>query len=214
MIPQIGLYMARFLSQSKKPTFQTRRGRRYSMQMSAAIHRTTAQLEDCLSNIVSAPADRGIVEMIVRRPGEERREVVEKARLDPDLGLVGDDWINRVDENGEPHHAAQLTLMNSRAVDAFARSRERWPLAGDQLYVDLDLSVANMPAGTMLRVGEAAVRISETPHTGCAKFASRFGSDALRFANVGEGRELRLRGVNASIVSGGTVRTGDTVTKA
>jgi MOSC domain-containing protein YiiM len=178
-----------------------------------SMQRTSAELEGLIDGILAAPKDGGPIEMIVRRPAENEREVVESAELTFDSGLVGDDWVNRVDQNGEPHRAAQLTLMNARVADAVAVTRERWPLAGDQVYVDMDLSVANLPPGTKVRLGEAVVEISVIPHTGCAKFAGRFGKDALRFANVGPGRENRFRGVNAIVVEGGTFSLGDVVTK-
>lgn len=177
------------------------------------MHRTTEELELLLDDIFAAPKDAGPVEMIVRRPAENEREAVESAQLTTDRGLVGDDWINRVDENGDPHLRAQLTLMNSRVTDAVALTRDRWPLAGDQVYVDLDISIENLPAGSRLRVGEAVIEISEVPHTGCDKFASRFGKEALRFANVGIGRENRFRGVNAFVVEPGIFRVGDKITK-
>lgn len=177
------------------------------------MHRTTAELEARTEGILAAPKDAGPVEMIVRRPDHDQREQVEAAELTSDHGLVGDNWSQRIDENGEPSWKAQLTLMNARVVDAMTDSRDQWPLAGDQIYVDMDISVDNLPAGSRIKVGEAVVEISEVPHTGCAKFASRFGKEALRFANVGVGKEGRFRGVNAFVVENGTVTVGDKVTK-
>ena len=147
--------------------------------------------------------------MIVRRPEEDRREMVESGTLDPEIGLVGDNWIDR----GTSSPETQLTLMSSRVLDAVAVSRDRWPLAGDQIVVDLDLSKVNLPVGTRLTIGDAVVEVTEVPHTGCAKFASRFGSQGLRFVNVGEGRERRFRGVYARVVEGGGFSVGDKVTK-
>jgi hypothetical protein len=135
--------------------------------------------------------------------------VLDAGVLDAEAGLVGDSWGSR--PKVDP--AAQLTLMNARVAALVAGARDRWALAGDQLYVDLDLSIENLPAGTRLAVGDAVVQISELPHTGCAKFSARFGSDALRFVNSAEGRARRLRGVNARVVSGGAVHVGDAVRK-
>ncbi len=174
-------------------------------------HLTSAELEAGLAHILRSPADAGTVELIVRRPAVEQRDVVAVARLDPEEGLVGDNWRDRFD--GVPDRDRQLTLVNSRLVDLVAQSRDRWPLAGDQLYVDLDLGVANLPTGTRLRIGEAIVEITPPPHTGCDKFSRRFGVDALRFVNVGPGRDLRLRGVYARVVEGGDVKVGDVVAK-
>jgi MOSC domain-containing protein YiiM len=127
-------------------------------------------------------------------------------------GLAGDNWRLR-SSHREPDHDTQLTMMNARVADLVVGARERWPLAGDQLYVDFDLSVANAPPGTRLAVGDAVVELTEPPHTGCKKFVERFGMDAMLFVNAPEGRELRLRGANARVVRPGTIRVGDAVTK-
>jgi MOSC domain-containing protein YiiM len=171
-----------------------------------------ATLDDLLAGldvVRSSPSDRGSVELIVRRPAEGEREVLDHAHLDTEAGLVGDRWHL----GASPNNDAQLTLMNARAADLFAKSRDRWPLAGDQLFVDLDLGVVNLPAGTRLRVGDAVLEVSAVPHTGCAKFRARFGSDALKLVNKSPGRELRLRGMNARVVRPGTVRVGDAIVR-
>lgn len=166
-----------------------------------------------VDGILAAPKDAGPIEMIVRRPGENEREIVQSAELTKEQGLIGDSWISRVDENGDPHLPAQLTLMNSRVADAVAVTRERWPLAGDQIYVDMDISKENLPPGARIQVGSAVVEISGVPHTGCDKFAGRFGKEALRFANVGVGRDNRFRGVNAFVVEPGSFQVGDKIAK-
>ena len=169
-----------------------------------------------LDEIRRSPAEEGTVELIVRRPAENEREVLEEGTLDLAEGLVGDMWRvrgSRSTPDGSPNPLAQLTLQNARLAALVAGERERWPLAGDQLYVDLDLGVDNLPPGTRLAVGSAVIEITAPPHTGCAKFSARFGSDALRFVNSQAGRELRLRGVNARVVEGGVVRPGDAVRK-
>ena len=166
-------------------------------------------LDAGLDDIRTAPADAGTLELVVRRPAVDEREVLDEGVLDLEQGLVGDSWSLR----GTPELEAQLTLMNARVTALVAGERERWPLAGDQLYVDFDLSIENLPPGSRLAVGDAVVEISELPHTGCAKFTARFGSDAIRFVNSPEGRALRLRGVNARVVEPGAVRPGDAVRK-
>src|ERR1700716_1278118 len=173
-------------------------------------------LEDGLDHIREAPADSGTVELIARRPGVDEREVLTEAWLDVHDGLEGDTWRARGSSrtpDGAPSLDAQLTLMNARAAAAIAGERERWALAGDQLYVDLDISQTNLPPGTRVQIGSAVIEFSEAPHTGCAKFSARFGIDALRFVNSPTGRELRLRGANCRVVVGGTVRRGDTIRK-
>lgn len=177
------------------------------------MHRGLNELKTYLPVILESPDDEGLIEMIVRGPERGTREVVESADLDPQGGLIGDNWIDRLDVGGNPKRHSQLTLMNSRVANAIATRRERWQLAGDQIYVDMNLSVENLPPGSRIRVGAALVEISEVPHTGCRKFAERFGPEALRFANVGVGKENRFRGVNAFVVDGGSVQVGDRITK-
>jgi hypothetical protein len=179
-------------------------------------HVPLAALEDRLSAVRLAPSDAGIVELIVRRPAEDEREVVAVARVDPNKGLAGDNWHMRPNsrhEDGSRRPETQLTLMNARAAALVAGARERWSLAGDQLFVDLDLSHANLPPGTALQAGSAVLEITDEPHHGCGKFARRFGVDALKFVNSRAGREFNLRGIYARIVTGGTIRTGDTIRK-
>lgn len=173
-------------------------------------------LEASLDHIRAAPADGGTLELIVRRPAVDEREVLTEARLDVRDGLEGDTWRVRGSSrtpDGGPNPDAQLTLMNARAAAAIAGQRERWGLAGDQLYVDLDLSQANLPPGSRIQIGSAVIEFSEPPHTGCNKFGGRFGVDALKFINSPLGRELRLRGANCQVVVSGSVRTGDTIKK-
>jgi MOSC domain-containing protein YiiM len=175
-------------------------------------HLDLETLEAGLDEIKRSPASEGVVELIVRRPAEGEREVLDEGVLDLEAGLVGDRWRPRPGKHDDGK-LAQVTLMNARAVDVIAGERERWPLAGDQLYVDLDLRPENLPAGTRLQVGSAVLEVSDLPHTGCAKFTARFGSAATRFVNSKPGRELRLRGLNARVVEPGVVRPGDAIRK-
>jgi hypothetical protein len=179
-------------------------------------HRLFHELEAGLEDIRRAPADDGILRLIVRRPGVETRELLETAELDSDQGLVDDGWLARGSKrtgDGSADPEAQVTLMNARVAALLAGPQDAWSVAGDQLYVDLDLAEANLPPGTRLAIGEAILQVSATPHTGCAKFSGRFGLDALRFVSTPEGRGLRLRGMNARVVQGGTVRLGDRISK-
>lgn len=180
-------------------------------------HRTPEELVAGLPEVEGSPRDGGRVDLIVARPENFEREVFDEARLDPDAGLAGDNWRvrgSRHTPDGSAEVARQITVMNARAAALIAGPKERWPLAGDQLYVDFDISVDNLPAGTELTIGGARVVVSEEPHTGCAKFSERFGVEALRFVNSPDGRRLRLRGLNARVVTPGVVRVGDSVTRA
>jgi MOSC domain-containing protein YiiM len=179
-------------------------------------HPTTEDLLAGLDAVRSAPRDTGVLALIVRRPAVGERQILEAGELTFDDGLQGDGWRargSRHTPDGSAEPGRQVTIMSARAIALVAGDRSRWPLAGDQLYIDIDLSEENLPAGTRLALGGAVLEISPEPHTGCAKFRERFGVDAARFVNGDEGRPLRLRGVNARVVEPGTIRVGDEVAK-
>jgi MOSC domain-containing protein YiiM len=166
-------------------------------------------MEAGLASLGPSPRYEGRLELIVRRPGTDLREVLQEAELSPENGLAGDTWRVR----GSANPDAQITLMNSRVIQVLAQDPARWPLAGDQLFVDFDLSEENLPAGQQIAVGGVVLEISAIPHTGCAKFTARFGSDATRFVNSPVGRKERRRGVNARVIQAGVVRQGDVIKK-
>ena len=181
-----------------------------------ANHLTITELETGLDAIRRSPKDEGVLELIVRRPRVGEREVLQEGRLDMTEGLVGDSWRTRGSSktaDGSAHPEMQVNLMNARAIALVARTKDRWPLAGDQLFVDLDLSATNLPPGTRLAVGTAVIEITAPPHNGCKKFMGRFGADALQFVNSTTGRELHLRGIHSKVVRGGVIRVGDVVKK-
>ena len=177
---------------------------------------TSDELEAGLDFIRQSPQDSGVLELIVRRPGIDEREMLTEGRLEPQAGLAGDNWRARGSSSmpdGSAHLDRQLTLMNARVIALLAQDRQRWPLAGDQLFVDLDLSAANLPPGTQLGIGSAVIEITAQAHTGCEKFAARFGREALVFVNGPAHRDLRLRGIYARIIQPGDIQTGDVVKK-
>jgi MOSC domain-containing protein YiiM len=170
-----------------------------------------------LDAVRAAPRTAGTLHAIVLRPDVDRRLVVDEARLDPEEGVVGDGWRSRGSSStpdGSANPESQVTLMSTRVLAAIEPDESRWALAGDQLLVDFDLSMTHLPPGSRILVGDAELAISAKPHTGCAKFSARFGSDALRWINGPEGRDLRFRGVNARVVRGGMVRVGDAIRPA
>jgi hypothetical protein len=185
--------------------------------MSASpTHASDEELAAGLEEVRRSPAGEGAVELIVRRPAENEREIVEEAQLDLREGLVGDCWRTRGSSrtpDGSANPNAQVTLMNARVAALVAGDRDRWALAGDQLYVDLDLSAESLPPGTRLALGTAVLELTADPHTGCAKFTSRFGSAATRLVNSQVGRSLNLRGRNARVLEPGAFRTGDPIRK-
>ena len=171
-------------------------------------------LEEGLPDILASPRDEGVVTMIVRRPDTGEREVVDSGELDVAQGLVGDNWRSRgsgMTDDGAAHPEMQLNLMNSRVIALVAGSEDRWALAGDQFFVDLDLAKENLPAGTPLAMGSAIVEVTSVPHLGCKKFVARFGMEAMKFVNSRRGKKLCLRGINAKVVQSGRVSTGDTI---
>ena len=177
---------------------------------------TKKDLQAGLEALGNSPEDKGTLEMIVCRPDTDERKILEQAKLDLKEGMIGDNWLvrgSRHTEDGSAHPEQQITLMNSRVVQLLSGDRERWSLAGDQLYVDLDLSAENLPPGQQLAIGSAIVEVSKAPHTGCKKFTERFGSEATRFVNSKEGRQQRRGGINARVVQAGTIHMGDTVSK-
>ncbi len=179
-------------------------------------HRTTVELEAGLAEVGQSPQDEGVLELVVARPGVGEREVLETGELSLGEGLVGDNWRSRRSSrtaNGSPHPDMQLNVMNARVVALLAQTKRRWPLAGDQLFVDLDLSAENVPPGTRLAIGVAVIELTDQPHTGCGKFVERFGVDAMKFVNSEQGRRLRLRGLNAKVVRPGVIRVGDVAAK-
>jgi hypothetical protein len=183
----------------------------------APVHLGTPDLEAGLDEIRQSPRDRGTLELIVRRPVVDGREVLNEVELSLSEGVVGDTWNVRGSGrtgDGSPHPDMQLNVINARLSRLVGGDDDDVrALSGDQLHLDLDLSTDNLPAGTRLAIGDAVIEITDQPHTGCAKFAARFGKEALRFVNVGVGKELRLRGINAKVVTPGTIRRGDPVTK-
>lgn len=170
---------------------------------------TVEDLEARWGDIEPSPLDRGTVELIVRRPAPDQREPLQRAAFSAEAGLLGDDWLRRHGDEIE----AQITLMNSRVAQLLAGDKARWAEAGDQLFVDLDISQDNLPPGTRIQLGEVVMQISTLPHTGCTKFARRFGGHARKWTATDEGERERRRGVYAQVIQDGEIKVGDPITK-
>jgi len=176
------------------------------------MHLSMAELEAGLGHLLASPKEDGALALIVARPRPAERELPAEAKLDAALGLVGDNWSTRGSRStadGSAHPGKQITVMNARVAELVAGGSDNMALAGDQLYVDLELGVDNLPIGSRLAVGEAVLEVTDLPHTGCKKFVARFGEAAMRFVNSREGRQHRWRGMNTKVVVAGTVRVGD-----
>ena len=181
-----------------------------------ARHLSLEELQEGMSEILLSPQERGTLRAIVIRPETDARVSLERCELSPEGGVHGDNWAKGCWlslPNGRPHPDVQVTLMNARAIALIAQDEVRWPLAGDNLFVDLDLSEDNLPPGTRLSIGSALLEITAVPHKGCRKFAERYGIDATRFVNSRDGLRLHLRGIYARIVERGVVAVGDAVEK-
>ncbi len=184
--------------------------------MKTKSYTSEAELQSGLAHIQASPKDAGILELIVRRPNIGEREIIQSGKLDIETGLAGDNWQTRGSsrtKNGSAHPDMQVTLMNARMIGLITRDKSEWALAGDQLYVDFDLSQENIPPGTQLQIGESTIEITAEPHTGCKKFKERFGLPAMKFISSPQGKRLNLRGVNARVIHPGAISVNDSITK-
>jgi MOSC domain-containing protein YiiM len=148
--------------------------------------------------------------MLVVRPTVDERLTPSSVEVSGALGVHNDRWSQGA---ARDYPDTQITIINSRLLDLVSGGRERWALAGDNIVADMDLSQANLVPGQKLEIGSAILEITDTPHTGCNKFSGRYGAEALRFVNVGPGKEMRLRGVYARVVQDGTITVGDRIVK-
>jgi hypothetical protein len=174
-------------------------------------------ITEMYNKIEFSPKSIGSVELICIRPKEGERIELESVEVNEDVGVMGDNWElrgSRHTKDGTAHPEMQITFMNSRIINLIAGDVKYWHLAGDQFFVDFDLTRENLPVGSRIQIGETAIfEITQMPHNGCHKFSKRYGSDATKFVNNLEGKELRRRGVNAKVVQAGLIKIGDRITK-
>lgn len=167
-----------------------------------------------LQAVLGSPQDAGIVELIISRPREGERQRLERARLSPEAGVEGDRWLTtswKKFPDGTPDPAVQVTLMNARCIRSIAGDMDNWAEAGDNLFVDLDLSRSNLPTGSRLTIGSCVLEITKVPHNGCWKFKKRFGEQAVQFVNAPARKPLRLRGIHARVLQAGMITVGDRI---
>ncbi len=166
--------------------------------------------------LAAAPKDNGTLDLIVMRPDHDLRVLPQSFEVRGDDGLPGDHWKRGTgyaleDGTGDPD--AQICMMMSGCIRAIAGDKANWPPAGDNFFIDMDLTPANMPPGTRFAIGSAEFVVTGIPHNGCQSFIDRYGRDACLFVNTGEGKAHRLRGIYARVTRDGTVSVGDTVRK-
>ncbi len=179
-------------------------------------HRNRAELAAALPDILAAPRDGGRLELIVVRPRPGERLTPDRVALSRAAGLAGDHWSAgcwRTTEDGAPHPDVQVCLMSARCIRAIAGPRANWAPAGDNLFLDMDLTPDNMPPGTRFALGGAELVVTAEPHNACQAFVDRFGRDAAVFVNTGAGRRHRLRGIYARVTRDGEVSLGDRARK-
>src|SRR3982074_612464 len=187
-----------------------------NLEYTLGKHLTMSELEAGLDEIRRAPKDEGVLDLIFRGPTVNNSEILEEAELHLEEGLVGDSWKRRRSKttpDGSPNPLMQLNIMNSRVTALVAQDKNRWQLAGAQLYIDMDFSEENTPAGTCLALGSAVIEVTPPPHLGCQKFVARFGLDGMKFVNSPNGQQLHLRGLDAKVIQAGIIRVGDVAKK-
>lgn len=179
-------------------------------------HKTMEELKAGLPEILKSPQDNGEVKAVVVRPGSCERNMVPSCDVSLEGGVLGDHWAKgcwKTTDDGEPHPDVQICIMNSRCIELIAGDQSNWAPAGDNLFVDMDLSPENLPPGQRVAVGSAIIEITDTPHKGCQKFIDRYGRDACVFVNLGDGDKYKLRGIYARTFEAGTISVGDTFRK-
>jgi MOSC domain-containing protein YiiM len=179
----------------------------YGPDGDSAHHRSLAELDAGFHALTTLPpTDSGRVALIVRRRQDGVRETPSRVQLSPEEGVPGDGWSRRPPRDPD----AQLAVMRRDVAELIANGQPL-TLFGDNLFVELDLSAANLPVGSRLRLGEAEAVVTAKPHNGCRKFNGRFGQDALRFVQQRPTRDQNFRGIYWKTIASGEVAVGDPI---
>ena len=184
--------------------------------LSPLRHLTFDELNAGLAHIRASPKEEGRLEAIIARPAPGERRDLASSEISLAGGVHGDHWAKgcwKTTADGKPDPDVQICMMNARCIELIAQERSNWPPAGDNFFIDMDLTPGNMPPGTRLGIGSAIIEVTGIAHNGCASFIERYGRDACVFVNTGEGERLRLRGIYARVVRDGRVSVGDKVKK-
>jgi hypothetical protein len=180
-------------------------------------HRTRAEIEAGIGPVLQSPAEGAAVEALFSRPAPGKRLDLPALEVSVSGGIAGDHWSLgcwKTLPDGSPDPDVQVSLMNRRMLHLIAGARDNWARAGNNIIVDMDLSIDNLPIGQRLRVGTAELEIGPVANTGCDFFIERYGRDACVFVNTGIAKQKRLRGVYARVVKDGQIRIGDIIRKA
>lgn len=177
---------------------------------------TQEELAAALPQIQAAPKTGAAVEMLCLRPDYGQRQFVEEIEVTRARGIPGERWARAPWlklPDGSPHPGIQVCILQKRVLDLVWRDREGTVHPGDTFVVDMDLSEANLPAGQILTVGTARLRVSEVFNDACVKWKARYGAAAKAWINRPENRPLRLRGILCAVERDGVIRLGDRLEK-
>jgi len=171
----------------------------------SSLHLSLEELERGLE-VLNPPRDAGELALIVSRGDDGHRSTPDRMVLSPERGVPGDVWWR----DSPAKIDSQISIMRADIARLVANGQPL-SLVGDNLLVDLDLSVSNLPQGSRLQVGTSFLEITPEPHNGCLKFRQRFGRFALRVTADRRFKDLRLRGIYAKVMEEGEIEVGDPI---
>lgn len=191
------------------------RGKNLTLVSQASAYRSyDALFKELIEAPTNAPADNGVVSLLVQRPDTNEREIVKEATFSATSGMEGSGWKERP-ERGKIDQICVMSVESIRAITG-GDDVNTWAAAGDQIFMDLDLSKRNLANGDRVVLGKdngVVLEVTEKPHNGCSKFSKRFGADALKLVNCPQGKFKRLRGIYFCVLRDGVVKEGDRIRK-